>query len=229
MDHLYRRMLRRNAKLNRFMPLRPMPLKLFLSALSLCGMAACATNTSAVYRPTTPEYPTLSAREKARSVVRNLPSANPLVENGISYEKVIVSVPQKIRTVVVPSSSRVIVSGSVNAIEIYLRKTLHWMGHPSEHTSIVTEGAEMGVAGKIQGPRLYLATFGDWVSFEGGSDISAVVVVPEHLKTIERRSLHYGDEESFERMQAFKKERWFILPSSPDPTRAFERLSKGGT
>jgi hypothetical protein len=96
-------------------------------------------------------------------------------------------------------------------LEVRLKKTLHWAGHPGDtKTSIDDERSQMGVAMKITGRTLRITSFGAWHSFEGGSSISLLAAVPTGVSI--RQAKGQPDNLTAERLT---QEGWFVIPSGP--------------
>ena len=126
--------------------------------------------------------------ERLRRRVFSTFTVDPLVQNGDAYESVSLCIPDDVRRIVVPLGTTVVTSED-DTLKIFLKKSLMYAGHPGEPTSILQERYKMGSAIRVRGCDLQIALYGAWSSFEGGSDISAVVVAPKRLEVLSRASL----------------------------------------
>jgi len=63
------------------------------------------------------------------------------------------------------------------------------MGHPPSPVHISKAKDCMGVAFRVDGASIVIGTFGEWVSKEGGVELSMVLRVPKSLKVQTRADL----------------------------------------
>jgi hypothetical protein len=108
------------------------------------------------------------------------------IENGSAFDKAAVDV-EAYTSLVLPDSAEVRTGEAGQRVQIYMKKTLFFGGHPPEPMSIRTARKNMGCAVKLEDGALVVATFGEWDSHkEGGASMALVFVVPEG-KQVERR------------------------------------------
>jgi len=117
------------------------------------------------------------------------------IENGTAYDKAAVAIgPYK--KLILPKNAAIRAEGEVDELQVYMRKTLSFAGHPPEPMSIRTARKNMGCAVKSEGDALILATFGEWDSrIEGGANMRVVCVVPQGI-AVEKRSGLSGTDSS---------------------------------
>lgn len=192
----------------------------------ICSLALCACGSA----PSFADYKTLIAPQDAAAsrggnfVLRS--SADALVQNGDAYECVSLNLPPFIREIKLPKNTIVRESKERGKAAVYLKKSLGYMGHPGkEVTSIYKESKKMGVAVRVEGNCLWVALYGTWGSFEGGSDIQAAILLPSGIRVKEHSHLKFEDTEEWEGTKHFRPSEWFLLPTSPDPARYFEKFS----
>lgn len=158
-----------------------------------------------------------------------------LVENGSAYDQAFVDV-QPYKRIIVPDRAEVRTAEASGRLEIFMKKSLSFHGHPPEPMSIRTGRNNMGCAAKTEGDALFLATYGEWGSKEGGARIRLVLLVPENTK-VERRSELSGPHsagrewdgkyiskpkevtEGYWYGPASPAKGWTALPDVPDPAR----------
>lgn len=159
---------------------------------------------------------TVPAHAKEKSIIRSPVSANPLVENGLAYEFLDLTIPSSVETVMVPDGCAVRVEPNRNSARIYLRKSLSYMGHPGSRLSIEDIRDHLGLAATIKGNALRLATYGGWNSFEGGQSTDMAVMVPEGI-----RVRHYTPGQELERSE-LEASGWRVLKTYPDAGHGFQ-------
>jgi hypothetical protein len=94
------------------------------------------------------------------------------------------------RKVVLPINIEIRREGEGNRLQIFMRKTMEYAGHPTKPMSIKNARKNMGCAVMVERNALGLATFGEWDSrIEGGADMHVVVLVPKGTKVEQRRGL----------------------------------------
>jgi hypothetical protein len=109
------------------------------------------------------------------------------VENGSAYDKAALDI-SAYKKVVVPNDAEVKISKGEQRLQIFMKKTLSFAGHPPEPMSIRTARKNMGCAVKAEEESLVIATFGEWDShIEGGTNMRIVLIVPDG-KEVERRA-----------------------------------------
>ena len=92
------------------------------------------------------------------------------VENGSAFDKTTLDL-GKYKKVVLPDKATVLQEGDGAKLQIFMKKTLHFLGHPPEAMSIRQARKYMGCAVKAEKDAQIIATFGEWDShIEGGQD-----------------------------------------------------------
>jgi len=146
-------------------------------------------------------------------------TADKLVVNGESYEKILFN-NNLITEIMIPYNAETQVNIKNNNIEIYLIKSLAFMGHPPYPMTIKCVKDYMGIAYKIIKNKSIFATYGEWRSTEGGATIKILFIVPKKVKIIKNKnlsgknSLAYYDEknsliDTIERDQRYLKCYWY--------------------
>jgi hypothetical protein len=112
------------------------------------------------------------------------------VENGEAYDRAAIEI-EHYKKVILPDSAEVRHEGKENKIQVFLKKHMHFGGHPPKSMSIRTERKDMGCAVKEEDDvTLVFATFGEWNSHkEGGSQIAILILVPEGIDVEQRSGL----------------------------------------
>jgi hypothetical protein len=110
------------------------------------------------------------------------------VENGSAFDQAAVDL-DKYKKVILPDDAAVR-RGQGTKLQIFMRKTLAFGGHPPEAMSIRTSRKNMGCAVKAEADALVVATFGEWDShIEGGARMRLVAVVPEGIEVDQKPGL----------------------------------------
>ncbi len=122
---------------------------------------------------------------KGTAIVIEGPGPSDKVQNGHVYEVGRVALATNIRRLVVPTHARVR-SGPDGVLTIATDKGLAFKGHPPQKITLENVRANMGVATKIDGDALLVASFGEWDSKEGGAALVISIVTPPGLR-VERR------------------------------------------
>lgn len=117
-----------------------------------------------------------------------------VVENGTAFDRAALDVsPYKI--LVLPDDAEVREGAPEKTLQIFMRKTLSFGGHPPERMSIRGARKNMGCAVKAESDALTVATFGEWNShIEGGTFMGLLFIVPEDLEV--RREAGLSGEKS---------------------------------
>jgi hypothetical protein len=124
------------------------------------------------------------------SIVLSRKSGN--VENGSAYDKAAIELGDCTK-VVLPDDATVRQDGEAKKLQLYMKKTLGFGGHPPEAMSIKQVRNYMGCAVQVEKTALVIATFGEWDShIEGGARMQVVFVVPKGID-VERRSKLSGE------------------------------------
>jgi hypothetical protein len=115
------------------------------------------------------------------------------VENGSAYDRAAVDLGTA-KKVVLPHDAAVQRSAEAGKVQLFMKKTLGFGGHPPERMSIRTARKDMGCAVKAEENALVIATFGEWDSrVEGGARMRLVAVVPEGVELEQRKGLSGPD------------------------------------
>jgi hypothetical protein len=161
-------------------------------------------------------------------------------ENGSAFDKAAIDVGD-CRKITIPDNAEVRHQGENNKLQLYMEKSLDFLGHPPEPMSIQTARKNMGTAVKRDGDALVVATFGEWDShIEGGAAMRLVIVVPNGMKVEQKPGLSGPDsagqewhgkyltkpkevKEGYWYGPASPANGWTAIPDVPDP----ERRAKG--
>jgi hypothetical protein len=162
--------------------------------------------------------------------------ASEIVENGSAYDRAVVDLGSAKR-IVLPNDAVVRRTGKSEKVQLFVKKTLAYAGHPGEPMSIREARNNMGCAVKVEGDTLVVATVGEWDSFiEGGGHIRLVAVVPEGVELELRKGLSgpTSDGQEWDRKRppglrgmrgvaSYKpvslEKGWTAVPDVPDPNR----------
>lgn len=161
------------------------------------------------------------------------------IENGTAYDRATL-VLEKCQTVILPDTAEVRHDGEGNELEVFMKKNLHYGGHHPEPMSIRAVRKHMGCAVEKEGGALVLATFGEWGSKHGGTQMGVEVRLPKKVEVEKRPGL--SGEESVGRKwgEAYltkpkdakagswyapdsPEEGWKAIPDVPDPKRQAAR------
>jgi hypothetical protein len=116
------------------------------------------------------------------------------VENGSAFDRATLDL-TPYQVLVLPEDAEVREGAPEKTLQIFMRKTLGFVGHPPEGMSIRGARKNMGCAVKAQGDTLTVATFGEWDShIEGGAHMGLLFIVPEDVQV--RRQKHLSGEDS---------------------------------
>ena len=201
-----------------------------LVPLLICAFAvgACSSMRQADYRALV--IPAPAVRDTRASVVTRISDVDPLVENGDIYEKVALALPDAVRVLYVPEGAFVRVSpGQTRRMDIYIVKDQNFGGHPGKFSSIRTLKDKMGAGIRIQGKKMYFCLYGGFDSnIEGGYGALAALMVPPGIRVVEEKHLQFDEiiGDPWNGKEHFKPADWFILPTSPDPQRNYNRFER---
>lgn len=120
---------------------------------------------------------------------RSAPSAD--VENGSAYERAEFTL-ETARRLAVPLDAEVVEQGSGTTIQVLLKKTLGFAGHPPEKMSIRSGRNNLGLASRREGDVLVVGTFGEFGTKEGGANMTLRFVVPKGTPLDRRAELSGG-------------------------------------
>lgn len=111
------------------------------------------------------------------------------VENGNAYDRAAVELGTAAK-VVLPDDAVIRRSTEIGMVELFMKKTLAFGGHPPERMSIRDARNNMGCAVKAEDRALVVATFGEWDShIEGGAYMRVIAIVPEGVELEQRKGL----------------------------------------
>lgn len=145
----------------------------------------------------------------------------PHVLIGSSFEGFTIRVPDGGQCIEIPEDTDWQV-GSGNEVVGIIKKNLGWAGHPADEKdgkTIYEEREILGVAARVRGRTLQIASFGEWRSFEGGCFNQFVLTVPPEVQVMEHSR---PDNYLAERMV---KEGWLIVPTRPSSQKDFAKIS----
>lgn len=145
----------------------------------------------------------------------------PHVLIGSSFEAFTIRVPDGGRRIEIPEDTNWRV-GSGNEVVGIIKKNLGWAGHPADEKdgkTIYQEREILGVAARVRGRTLQIASFGEWHSFEGGCFNQFVLTVPLGVQVVEHPR---PDNYLAERMV---KEGWLIVPTRPSSQKDFAKIA----
>jgi hypothetical protein len=111
-----------------------------------------------------------------------------IVENGSAYDRAAVDL-DAAKRLILPDTAIIRDGGVGSQVEIFMKKTLGFHGHPPSQMSIRDTRKKMGCAVKIEDDGLVIATFGEWESKEGGAHLRLIAVVPNGVKVEQRKDL----------------------------------------
>lgn len=125
--------------------------------------------------------------EKDASLVLGQKFGN--VENGSAYDKAIVKVSAG-KKIVLPDTATIRQDGEGDGVQVFMKKTLSFGGHPPARMSIKEARKNMGCATQDENRALVLATFGEWNShIEGAARMKLLIIVPKGIEVEKRPKL----------------------------------------
>lgn len=154
-------------------------------------------------------------------------SIDPKVTNGSAFDCYGFSF-GGIDSVMIPASVEVNNDVADNTMIVKTNKRLGFKGHPPAPMSPETARKNMGIAYKIKGNTLHIATYGEFSTEEGGASMKLVISLPAGLK-IARTTGYTGEdsEAATHDMDMNAKEYWYTgtkaaagwiaLKAVPDP------------
>ncbi|MDB5307454.1 MAG: hypothetical protein JWO38_1656 [Gemmataceae bacterium] len=111
------------------------------------------------------------------------------VENGSAYDQALVELGTSMK-VVLPLGTEVRRTAGEGKVQLFMRKTLGFGGHPPESMSIRGARKNMGCAVRVEDGAVVIGTFGEWDSWvEGGAYLRLIAVVPKGVEVELRRGL----------------------------------------
>lgn len=147
------------------------------------------------------------------SIVHSDFSVNPLVTNGDSYEQCQFNLPETVRTIVLPEGTSVY-RHEMSSIELKVKKSLSWAGHPSTKISIDEVRSRMGVSIEVAGSKLQVGPYGGWDSFEGGASVNLIAGIPEGVRV------------RYDKGEGAAPAEWVKVPLLPSTKSEYERHQK---
>jgi hypothetical protein len=144
------------------------------------------------------------------------------VQDGWAYDRAVLDLRGGV-VLVVPQDAEVVEGGSGDRVEVYMEKVLASGVHLGG-MSIRDVRRKLGCAWRVEGGRLWLATYGEWNShFEGGAYMFLVLRVPGRVR-VERHPGLAGDESLAHRREPGSEKwweptvapGWHALPDVPD-------------
>jgi hypothetical protein len=122
-----------------------------------------------------------------RSAIIYTDSVDPLVVNGVAFDKAVAPVGGCAR-VVVPTDAHIERVDGIDDCTVLMKKSLQLAAHPPEMISIDQKRTEMGCAWTIIGDALVIGSFGEYViEGHGGATQELTVRVPGRL-IVERQT-----------------------------------------
>ena len=121
-------------------------------------------------------------------ILLNEHSVDERVDNGIAYDAGVLDL-EKAKKVVLPDTAVVRWSGEHGKILLFLEKRMGFGGHPPEPMSIQGARKNMGCAFRKEGDALIIATFGEFSTMEGGTDMKVVAILPDGVAMDQRKGL----------------------------------------
>ena len=107
-------------------------------------------------------------------------AANAKVQKGDIYDKGTLKTAD-IKSLIVPDNAIVERTGTEGAIELYVKKTQSFGGHPPEPMTLESARKKMGCATKEENGKVTLATYGEFSTKEGGAHLKLLLRVPASL------------------------------------------------
>lgn len=95
-----------------------------------------------------------------------------------------------VTTIVIPDGVELSEKASAGTMIIKTNKKLAFNGHPPKPMSPETARNNMGLAYKLDGDKLTLATYGEFSTKEGGASMKLVIWVPPNTKVERQKDLH---------------------------------------
>jgi hypothetical protein len=108
------------------------------------------------------------------------PSTSDKVQNGDVYDRAVLST-HDVKLLMLPEGAKVERTAPGGSIELYVRKTQAFRGHPPLPMTLQNVRRRMGCASQIDKGKLTVATFGEFSTKEGGARMKLLVRVPAGL------------------------------------------------
>lgn len=164
------------------------------------------------------------------------PAPSNIVQNGDVYDKAVLKAAD-IKTFIVPDNANLSRSGANESIEVYVKKTQSFGGHPPEPITLEGARRNMGCATRAYDGTVTLATYGEFSTKEGGATMKILLRVPATL-SIETEPGLSGEESKGQKRKegsylakepdskdgywygpASAGPGWKAIPMEPDPKR----------
>ena len=116
-------------------------------------------------------------------------SEDPKVTNGSAFDCYGLSF-GGVSTLIIPEGVELTESAGAGTLIVKTNKKLAFGGHPPKPMSPETARKNMGLAYKLEGDTLTLATYGEFSTKEGGASIKLVVLVPPKSKLKKQKDLN---------------------------------------
>jgi hypothetical protein len=112
-----------------------------------------------------------------------------IVENGSAYDQAAIDV-TPYKAIYLPEDADVQIGAEEGKLQLFMRKTLSFGGHPPESMYLRDTRKHMGCALKAEDDALLVATFGEWDShIEGGTFMGLLFLVPEGIEVRRKANL----------------------------------------
>ena len=159
---------------------------------------------------------------------------DPKVENGTVFDTGSVAI-TGYEAIAVSEGTRVVQEGDGALVQVFMAKRLYFSGHPPQSIRLRHVRRNMGCATKPDGPTLWIGTFGEFDTRDGGAKLNLLVVVPNGTR-VERGSMPkpatpngLGEGEYLTKPREVTDGYWYgpvspaagwvAVPDTPDPTR----------
>jgi hypothetical protein len=171
-----------------------------------------------------------SCARNPRTAIVYSDSADPLVKNGIAFDRATIILGDN-QTVVVPYDAQVEFSEKPGRVTILMKKMMGIMGHPPKMITIDDARNAMGCACLASDGKLRIAKYGEFSCGEGGRAIQLTIRVPQGVRvekdnrekesqraqevTSSPLEIHQEGKETWCVLEG-SKQRWTPIPSEPD-------------
>lgn len=139
-----------------------------------------------------------------------------IVKNGIAFDRATVMLDGH-ATVVLPSRAKVLRADNESLILIEMKKSLAYMGHPVRRIRINDVRDEMGCVTCVRDSKVHIASFGEFMSPEGGGRIELTVHVPKGVR-VERSDtfeIHFSNSDGKFTAEG-SDDIWSLVSDEPD-------------
>lgn len=131
-----------------------------------------------------------------------------------AYDKALIDLSKKnstIDSIIVPKNAKIRTKSSSNNIQIYLEKKLDFAAHSRKH--IADERKSMGIASKVDGKTLTIATYGERDPSERWREISLLLIVPKAISVKKQDGLS-GENSPIS--EYFDRSKWKTITTEVD-------------